>query len=313
MSRFHGWLEFTDSLTGALRRADLDFGRISVGRTGGDVLISDPDVAEIHCIITHEADTFMLRDLGSQGGTVVNGKSIIEVQLANNDKIQIGSTEIRFRMAHAEDNQAIAARLKVVRPDGEHNAPGHLHFAETVTQRGPVFPPSALSHPVRFWSQALQCGIFSARSLLVHALNFGLLAAIAYVLGKTGFLPQLGLLTLASLLSLIFIGMTCSVFFAFDSLPNAMHRLIQSLRFAFYLMPMLLSIQGAFLIWASSAQPQPGLYFVAAMVPTIFIWILVGAQSHYAFSASFIRAAAFAVTASVPWNLFMTGLLSFIV
>ncbi|MBV9072403.1 MAG: FHA domain-containing protein, partial [Acidobacteria bacterium] len=52
----------------------LDQPETSIGRGAGNRLcISDPVLSRQHCVIKRESDHFVVRDLGSRHGTVVNG------------------------------------------------------------------------------------------------------------------------------------------------------------------------------------------------------------------------------------------------
>jgi hypothetical protein len=72
--------------------------RVSLGRLPeSDVLLSDPGASRRHAEIRHEDGRWMIVDLGSTNGTMVNEASVGERQLADGDRITIGRTVLEFR------------------------------------------------------------------------------------------------------------------------------------------------------------------------------------------------------------------------
>jgi hypothetical protein len=59
--------------------------------------IKEPRVSRLHAKIRPEKGGYILYDLVSKGGTVVNGKKIQRHRLRHNDRIAIGYTEITFK------------------------------------------------------------------------------------------------------------------------------------------------------------------------------------------------------------------------
>lgn len=312
MSTLHAWLEFSDPQTGSPRRVEINHGQLSIGRSSGDLRLLDASSSEIHAILTRERESFIIRDLGSEAGTFVNGRFIIEASLANLDEIKIGQTRFTFHAAYLSTAAAASRPPSTPMAPIDFAAPGHT--ANTPTRR-PLFPFMMLVHPLRFWPQALEIGVFQfRRTWFTHLLLASVLFATARLIGGVSAVwTNLGLLLSASTIALVFMAITCSVYFAFDSLSDAANRLTQSLRFTFCVAPFVLGAHGFFLLWASQAHPALTTYFLASMAPTAFFCAFVGIESHFAFSAGPARGLAFAVTASVPWNLFMTGLMIFVV
>ena len=65
---------------------------IRIGRhPDGDMVLLDDAVSETHARITLDANGIWLEDLGSEGGTWVNGQRIERVALALGDRIAIAS------------------------------------------------------------------------------------------------------------------------------------------------------------------------------------------------------------------------------
>ncbi len=70
---------------------------LAVGRADTtDTRLTDPTVSRTHCQIEAAGGNFRLRDLGSRGGTYVNGQPVSECELAPGDVIRVGSTELRL-------------------------------------------------------------------------------------------------------------------------------------------------------------------------------------------------------------------------
>jgi transcriptional regulator with GAF, ATPase, and Fis domain len=77
---------------------------LSIGREFSNSLaIDDGMVAPQHCALTRDAERWMLRDLGSQTGTFVNGLPVKERPLANGDQIAIGGSVFLFLQEEESD------------------------------------------------------------------------------------------------------------------------------------------------------------------------------------------------------------------
>ena len=70
--------------------------RTLIGRSPDcDVFLDDVTVSRRHAEITHEKDSYVIRDLGSLNGTFVNRHRIETSVLSDDDEVQIG----KYRMA----------------------------------------------------------------------------------------------------------------------------------------------------------------------------------------------------------------------
>ena len=56
----------------------------------------DEQISRIHCMILCENNRFLLRDMNSTNGTMVNGNPITEIELRAGDVIQFGDLELEF-------------------------------------------------------------------------------------------------------------------------------------------------------------------------------------------------------------------------
>lgn len=74
-----------------------------VGRKEGDLLLDDPLVSGRHCQFFHRNGDYILQDLGSTNGTMVDGRLIREVVLKPGQEIAIGSTRLLLYASASED------------------------------------------------------------------------------------------------------------------------------------------------------------------------------------------------------------------
>ncbi|HZP90808.1 MAG TPA: DUF3662 and FHA domain-containing protein [Actinomycetota bacterium] len=71
---------------------------VTIGRLPEcDVVLSDPGASRRHAQIRTESGDYVLTDLGSTNGTLVNDRPVREHVLADGDRITIGTTELQFR------------------------------------------------------------------------------------------------------------------------------------------------------------------------------------------------------------------------
>ncbi len=75
---------------------------ITLGRDkAASVVIDDTECSRVHCAIRYWDDCFVIRDMNSSNGTLVNGKKIDVAKLSPGDIVRIGNTELT---AAAEDH-----------------------------------------------------------------------------------------------------------------------------------------------------------------------------------------------------------------
>ncbi|MEQ1505055.1 MAG: FHA domain-containing protein [Myxococcota bacterium] len=65
-----------------------------VGRKRGDLILDDPLVSGSHCRILVKEDGYVLQDLGSTNGTMVDGRMVREAALKPGAEITIGSSRM---------------------------------------------------------------------------------------------------------------------------------------------------------------------------------------------------------------------------
>ena len=76
-----------------LRGAGLVIGR----HAGSDVQLEDPGASRRHAEVLRRGDDFVVADLGSTNGTLVNDAPVSEHVLDDGDRITIGTTVLEFR------------------------------------------------------------------------------------------------------------------------------------------------------------------------------------------------------------------------
>lgn len=62
-----------------------------------DVVIPDPNVSRRHALLTFDGNRWIIKDLNSTNGTVVNGQEIVERVLVPGDYITLGKTDLELR------------------------------------------------------------------------------------------------------------------------------------------------------------------------------------------------------------------------
>lgn len=72
--------------------------RLVIGRhEGSDIRLEDPGASRRHAEVRRRGDGFVLADLGSTNGTLVNDVPVGEHELSEGDRITIGNTNLEFR------------------------------------------------------------------------------------------------------------------------------------------------------------------------------------------------------------------------
>lgn len=76
---------------------------LTIGRgLSNHVCISDPVLSRQHCVITRDNEQFVIRDLGSRHGTIVNGVPVSQQVLHHGDQISLGSSVFAFLLREDE-------------------------------------------------------------------------------------------------------------------------------------------------------------------------------------------------------------------
>ena len=73
---------------------------LTIGRLAEcDLVLDDPGASRQHARIRRTETGFVITDLGSTNGTLVNGRQIQEQELLDGDTVTIGETDLEFRSA----------------------------------------------------------------------------------------------------------------------------------------------------------------------------------------------------------------------
>lgn len=71
--------------------------RTTIGRNPNNVIVlNDSAISSQHCYISHRGGRYILHDLNSTNGTMVNSQPVTEVELKPKQVLQIGSLELMF-------------------------------------------------------------------------------------------------------------------------------------------------------------------------------------------------------------------------
>src|SRR5688572_3762486 len=84
---------------GASREEQLKRDQVKIGRSPeNDIAIHDPSVSRLHATIERTADGFLIQDLGSRNGVMVNGQRIqMPTRITEGDEIQLGDVTLKLR------------------------------------------------------------------------------------------------------------------------------------------------------------------------------------------------------------------------
>lgn len=72
-------------------------GALRIGRKpGNDLVLADEKASGVHAEVVFDGGRYVLRDLGSTNGTLMDGRKVTEVVLSRGDTFAIGRTRLRF-------------------------------------------------------------------------------------------------------------------------------------------------------------------------------------------------------------------------
>jgi transcriptional regulator with GAF, ATPase, and Fis domain len=96
-------------------------GEVTIGREASNgIAITDPSVSRKHCLLSGRDGKFLVRDLDSRNGTLVNGTAVQEQWLQHGDEIAAGDSCFVFLLE--EDEPAPAATDRVEFEEAQYTA-----------------------------------------------------------------------------------------------------------------------------------------------------------------------------------------------
>ncbi|MBU4174193.1 MAG: FHA domain-containing protein [Actinobacteria bacterium] len=107
----------TGSLAGT--RFLLDRPLVAIGRSeNNDIMLEDEMASKSHCRIITQGDNYLVEDLGSSNGTIVNGQQVNSHMLSDGDKLYIGQTTLTFKKSAPAATAAAPATATSSRKKG---------------------------------------------------------------------------------------------------------------------------------------------------------------------------------------------------
>ena len=76
--------------------------QVTVGRSGTDITIDDPEVSRKHCLIKVFGDRIVIIDLDSTNGTYVDGKKVKTADLGVSERFSIGNSVFELAVKKAD-------------------------------------------------------------------------------------------------------------------------------------------------------------------------------------------------------------------
>ncbi len=132
---------------------DMPEEKIVIGRSAkADLVLKDPCCSSYHASIFPVPGGYVLKDMGSKNGTLLNDRQISgEVQLASGDQIVVGDTRIVFKLVAARPSSETIIQVKPL-------------WDEYTAGRSPTGPPAAADSGPRRKSDDLLDDVISALS-----------------------------------------------------------------------------------------------------------------------------------------------------
>ena len=75
--------------------------RVTIGRSGCDIVVNDPELSRQHALIAISGSTARLEDLGSTNGVFVGEERIDQIELTDRSEFRVGSHEFVFVISDA--------------------------------------------------------------------------------------------------------------------------------------------------------------------------------------------------------------------
>lgn len=92
------WIQFL-SQSNLRFQFDADDLPVTFGRSiKADVTIEDALLSRVHCELTFHDGRFVIRDLESTNGTVVNGRTVHDSELSSGDELILGTVQLEVQL-----------------------------------------------------------------------------------------------------------------------------------------------------------------------------------------------------------------------
>jgi len=99
------------------RPVELGSTALTVGRHESNALVlKDSMASRFHCVIERSGDGYMLRDLQSRNGTLLNGQRVMIAQLKSGDVVAIGEVQMKIILHHV--SRSLAGKKEEAIPSG---------------------------------------------------------------------------------------------------------------------------------------------------------------------------------------------------
>lgn len=69
---------------------------VLIGRSGADVILTDPEVSRRHCLLNVYGETAVLTDQESTNGTFYDGRKVLTARLRSGESFVVGNTTLQF-------------------------------------------------------------------------------------------------------------------------------------------------------------------------------------------------------------------------
>jgi Protein of unknown function (DUF3662)/FHA domain len=93
-------LEVLDDSGESKEKISLASSPVTVGRLStNDIVLGDANVSRRHAELRRDGDGWIVTDLGSTNGSLVNGRPATQQQLKDGDRLTFGSTDLVFRIS----------------------------------------------------------------------------------------------------------------------------------------------------------------------------------------------------------------------
>jgi pilus assembly protein CpaF len=149
-------LVIRDSRNGKVKEISLNRSRFTIGKSDwNDLVLPRKSISREHCVIFRKGAHFLVRDLGSTAGTLLDNQKIeVDEQLGHNARIGVGEFEIVFKSSAGEGS-----------PDGQPSAKGKASKASTGGAEKPAEGGAEESDPFLEVQRIIHNQLFSAREL----------------------------------------------------------------------------------------------------------------------------------------------------